>query len=262
MLDSLFGTGKMEKMTICALMPQKNPKEPAALSTVEEDKYMVQVNPDSYAINHHVNYSRTRVAGTSGSRAKYRDTSPPVLEFTFLFDGTGVIPKPAGPLDGIPVAGAVAGAIAGLLGENEEYDVMTELAKFAFVCYTYKGTGHSPRQVQLTWGKLAFRGVLSSLSLNYKLFKPDGTPLRCEAKAGFSGTIEDMVREAMEKRSSPDLTHVKTVLAGDTLPLLSHGIYGVPDYYIEVARTNKLFNFRKLKEGGNIFFPPAKNSKI
>ncbi len=256
MLDTLFGTGKLEKMIICAFKPLVKATDKPVLSDDDADKYMVQVNPESYKIDYKVNYERSRIPGSSGSNAKYMNTSPPVLDFTFLFDGTGVIPPSAGPLDNVPIAGAVAE-----LFSDSEYDVMKELQKFAKVVYQFDGTQHRPRKVQLTWGKLVFEGVLGSLSVNYKLFKPDGTPLRAEANASFEGSITDMLRESKEKKNSPDLTHVRTVVAGDTLPLMSHRIYGVSDYYIEVARANKIFNFRKLKEGNDIFFPPTVNAK-
>ena len=253
MLDSLFGTGKLEKMIIRAYRPTVNAGDPPELSDAEEDKYMVQVNPESYRVNYQINYDRTTAPGNSGSEARYTSTAPPSLEFDFLFDATGVIPPPAGPLDGIPIAGA----IAGLFSDEEEFEVMNELQKFAHVVYDYSGEEHRPRRVQLTWGKLTFDGVLSSLAIHYKLFKPDGTPLRAEAKAAFDGTISDMLRETGERNSSPDMTHVKTVLAGDTLPLLTHRIYGKPGLYVEVARANKIFNFRRLREGTSVSFPPV-----
>lgn len=253
MFDSLFGTGKLEKMIICAFKKVTKASEKPALSDSDDDKYMVQVNPDTYTINYQLNYNRTRAPGKAGSQAKYRDTSPPSLDFTFLFDGTGVVPPPAGPLDNVPIVGA----IAGLFSDSEEYDVMTELSKFAKVVYTYDGTRHEPRKVQLSWGKLAFVGVLKNLSINYKLFGPDGTPLRAEAKASFEGSISEMLLESTVKKSSPDLTHVRTVIDGDKLPLMTHKIYGIPTYYIEVARANKIYNFRKLRNGSNVFFPPT-----
>ncbi|MGN7721083.1 CIS tube protein [Chitinophaga sp. 22620] len=257
MLDSLFGTGKLEKMIIVAFNPPQQAGETPVLSTADEDKYSVQVNPDNYTINYQVNYDRAPAPGNSGSDAKYVSTSPPALEFTFLFDGTGVIPPPAGPLDNVPIAGAVAGLFSG----DEPYDVTKELQKFAKVVYTFDSSGHSPRRVQLTWGKLVFEGVLGSLSLNYKLFGPDGSPLRVEARATFEGSISDMLRELEENKNSPDLTHVRKVVAGDNILLMSNNIYGTPAYYIEVAKVNKLFNFRQLREGKEIFFPPAKKTK-
>ncbi len=112
--------------------------------------------------------------------------------------------------------------LPGLFSGDEPYDVTKELQKFAKVVYTFDSSGHSPRRVQLTWGKLVFEGVLGSLSLNYKLFGPDGSPLRVEARATFEGSISDMLRELEENKNSPDLTHVRKVVAGDNILLMSN----------------------------------------
>ena len=254
MFDSLFGTGKLEKMIIVAFKKATKKKEKPALSDSEEDKYMVQVNPDSYTINYRLNYNRTKATGKSGSQAKFADTAPPGLDFTFLFDATGVIPPPAGPLDNVPLVGAIAGLLS---GGDEPYDVITELGKFSNVVYTYDGKRHEPRKIQLTWGKMVFIGVLKSLSVSYKLFAPDGTPLRAEAKASFEESLPEDVVEKKANKTSPDLTHIRRVIEGDKLPLMAHKIYGDTTPYIEVARSNKIYNFRKLNSGRNIYFPPT-----
>ena len=101
-----------------------------------------------------------------------------------------------------------------------------------------------------------FKGVLTEMDITFKLFKPDGTPLRATASAKFTGFIEDNLRVAMENNTSPDLTHVRIVKEGDTLPLMSQRIYGDSKYYLEVAKANKITIFRKLKVGQLIFFPP------
>ena len=248
MLPNPFGSGKLEKMILQALTTD----EPPEVSDADEDKYMVQVNPESYRVNYQINYDHQPAHGTSGSEAKYANTSPPTLEFEFLFDGTGVVPAPAGPLDNVPIAGAVAALLSG----GEEYDVSRELSRFAHVVYDYSGGEHRPRRVRLVWGTLSFDGALSSLSVEYKLFKPDGSPLRAVARAAFTGTITDRLRALRENNSSPDLTHQRTTVAGDRLPLMTHRIYRTPNHYIEVARANKLFNFRNLAEGTRISFPP------
>jgi hypothetical protein len=247
-LPNPFDSGKLEKMIIQALTAD----EPPEVSSADEDKYMVQVNPESYRINYQINYSQEPAHGNSGSEARYANSAPPVLEFEFLFDGTGVIPAPAGPLDNVPIAGAIAGLFSGA----EEYDVSKELQKFAHVVYDYSGTEHRPRQIRLVWGTLSFDGVLSSLTIDYKLFKPDGSPLRAVARATFDGRIADQLRELRENNNSPDLTHLRTTIAGDKLPLMAHKVYRTPNYYLEVARANKLFSFRDLKEGVQISFPP------
>jgi hypothetical protein len=259
MIDSLFGTGKLEKMHIVAFETVAAAKPPK-ISNKDEDKYQVQINPDSYSISHQVHYARNKAAGTPGSEPRYDHTSPVTLDFTIIFDGTGVVPPPAGPLDNVPLVGAIADAVTSLFSDKKGFDVMAEIKKFMKVVYEIKDTQHSPRRVQLTWGRQIYDGVLTSLSLNYKLFKADGTPLRVEARVSFESALSDIMRESGFKTSSPDLTHVRTVVAGDTLPLMVDTIYGTPKYYIEVAKSNKLFNFRKLHAGRSVFFPPTKKT--
>ena len=57
-------------------------------------------------------------------------------------------------------------------------------------------------------------------------------------------------------RSSPDLSHMVQVRDGDTLPLLCHRIYNDCGRYLEVAKENKLANFRSLRPGTWLRFPP------
>jgi hypothetical protein len=83
---------------------------------------------------------------------------PTTFQFDFLFDSTGVVPKPlqgiAGALSGVPVAGAIAGAVAGLLSDEKKYDILEEIEKFKKIVYLYSGKSHSPRTVRLIWGRL------------------------------------------------------------------------------------------------------------
>ena len=61
----------------------------------------------------------------------------------------------------------------------------------------------------------------------------------------------------MANKSSPDLTHLREVGAGDTLPLMANRIYGNSADYIKVAKYNNLKAFRQLIPGQKLFFPPA-----
>ena len=228
------------------------------LSTNPDDSYIALVNPETYTIQYQVNLNARKVPGNAGSDPSYIDTAPPTLQFDFLFDATGIIPKPStlGVIGDIPVVGAIANTVSNIKSPREDYDVMKEITKFNNVVFTYSGTQHSPRKIQLLWGKLVFDGNLTSLNFNFKLFKPDGTPLRAVATATFLGTITDKLRVAAQGDQSPDLTHIRQVQNGDTLPLMTYKIYGDASYYMEVARVNNLTNFRDLKVGERIKFPP------
>ncbi|NES40235.1 hypothetical protein [Moorena sp. SIO2C4] len=68
--------------------------------------------------------------------------------------------------------------------------------------------------------------------------------------------IKDSKRIKLEKKSSPDLTHTRTIKAGDKLPVMAQEVYGDSAYYIQLARANNVNNFRKLKTGTTIKLPP------
>lgn len=244
-------TGKLEKMKIKAYDKAGN-----------ELVYSALVNPETYTVKHKIIYDSTvQPAGNPGKELQYSHTPPPDLQFDFLFDSTGVIPVPlegiAGALSNIPIAGAVAGA----LSNTKKYNILDEIETFKKIVLNYDGDIHEPRTVELIWGTLYFKGKLTSLQFNYKLFQPDGVPIRAIATAAFSGTVEDDLRKAQKKNNSPDLTHIRVVKEGDTLPLMAYKIYGDPAYYLEVARVNKITNFRNLTPGEEIFFPPVNKSK-
>lgn len=247
----LFDQGKLEKLKIQALLPAKNPDEPPQPSDVSEDTYVVQVNPSSSALSRLLEYSRHQGQGSSSSEAVYNRSPPVTLQFEFLFDGTGVVPPPS-ELGDIPLVGAIASALSG----SKPFAVMDEIKKFETVVYTSDSKEHCPRQLLLRWGTLVFRCVLSTVSYRFTLFKPDGTPLRAVATCNFCESVSDAERTRKENFNSPDLTHLRDVQDGDTLPLLAYRIYGKAQLYLEVARVNKLVNFRRLRAASRIAFPP------
>ena len=160
---------------------------------------------------------------------------------------------------GMPGAHNVLNALAVIAVADElevPFDVMKELEDFKNLVYAFYGGMHRPRQLLLTWGSLALSCVLTSLNYRFTLFKPDGTPLRAIAACSFCESIPDAERVRKENPNSPDLTHLRDVREGDTLPLLANDIYGTPQLYLEVARANKLINFRRLRAASRLSFPP------
>jgi hypothetical protein len=247
----LFDKAKLEKLTLRAFKPSTDPKARLQPSDASEDAYTVQVNPSSYTLNHLLEYSYQRGQGMSGSEAVYSGSPPTHLNFEFLFDGTGVVPKPS-TLGDIPLVGAIASA----LSPAKPFVVMDEIKKFNSLVYDYNGEIHRPRLLLLIWGTLVFPCVLSSVEYRFTLFKEDGTPLRAVAKCAFCESVPTAEAELRRNATSPDLTHLRDVRDGDTLPLLAYDIYGDARFYLEVARVNKLINFRRLRPATRLSFPP------
>lgn len=219
--------GQLEKMKIYAY----NNPELSAQHQVGEP-FVAMMNPETYSIDTKMEFNLAQGHGTSGQTPKFELKNPEEMSFEFLFDNTGIID--------------------GSATEN----LTQKLQDFQAFLMGYDGTTHEPKFFKLAWGTLLFKGRCTGLNVNYKLFNPDGAPIRAQAKVTFKEFKEDNLRVADENNQSPDLTHYRLVKKGDTLPLMCFLIYGDSRHYLEVARANKLVNFRALTVGEEIFFPP------
>ncbi|WPU91363.1 hypothetical protein SNE25_18760 [Mucilaginibacter sabulilitoris] len=210
-------------------------------------EYDVLINPESYALTYGTEVNQRSAQGSSETITSFNKRSPQSLTFKFLFDGTGVIKRGGGGLlSGLAVPGLPA----------DKPNVVEDFEKFKSVVYNFDGTTHQPRYVQLQWGPLLYNCQMTRMTLTFKLFNPDGSPLRAEADCTFNGVIDEVKLATIENRQSPDLTHVRTVKLGDTLPLLCYREYGNSKYYYQVAQYNGLTDFKKLTPGMKLVFPP------
>jgi len=199
------------------------------------DEFAVMFNPTSYGQKYEVEYEDASGKGTSGSEQKFSRIKPQDYTFEFIIDGTGVS-----------------------AGKEEVDEVIKHFLK---VTAEVVSDTHRPPYLKLRWGQLIVDCILKSTDITYTLFKPDGYPLRAKINATFSEIIEDQKRTAQEGFNSPNLTHYRQVQEGDTLPLMTYRIYGDASYYLEVARFNRLTDFRNLQVGTTVMFPPLKQQK-
>lgn len=220
-------TGLKKKLKI-------SPVDPESGSVKSGDAFEVMLNPSSYSHSRSISYNENEALGQIGSEAKYKATQPENVSFDIVLDGTGVV---------------------ALIGAS---DVKTQIKKLNDVVYKYDGNNHEPNHVQLLWGSLIFFGRLTSMSVEYTLFKPSGEPLRAKVKLEFTGFMSKDEQALRAQRSSPDLSHLIEVKAGDTLPLLCYRVYKDCSYYPEVARINNITSFRDLKPGTKLHFPPLR----
>ncbi|POY37293.1 hypothetical protein C3K47_05880 [Solitalea longa] len=206
------------------------------------DKFYALINPETYTYKYRVDFCDTQASGTSGVALKFNKMPPQDFNFDFLFDGTGAFKDTAVPA--VPGLALFNGSIA---------DQIDDFRKRVF---EYNGEKHRPNYLKIIWGTLLFKGVLIALDIEFKLFKPDGTPLRAIAKCTFKGTVTEELRVAKENSQSPDITHERTITASDRLSLMTFKIYNNQNFYTDVADFNRLDGFRKVKPGVNVLFPP------
>ena len=233
-LSHLF---KLEKLRIEAYkdIERTRPASPASLD--------VMFNPTSYKQKHAITYepATKQARNTPGRPARYNYTPPAEIAFKFVLDGTGVSKF------GLEHAADV------LQGKT----VKKAIEDFLAICIRMNGSIHEPNFLIVKWGSnLSFSGRLETLEINHTLFDAAGDPLRAELDVSF---VEDKSPAKLNReagKNSPDLTHVRIVRAGDTLPLLCQEIYGSPRHYLKVARDNGLDDFRHLEPGQRIVFKP------
>src|SRR5690554_6478573 len=235
-------SGELTKLKIKAFSNEQFSEE------VADGEFRTLLNPETYMFKYKIEQNDDQASGTSASAPRFNRALPEDLELEFVFDRTGVLTD----------YGA-AGTNDDKTFKDEGRGVIDDVEHFKKVVFDYNGEEHKPNYLIISWGTLLFKGSLAEMDITFKLFKPDGTPLRAVAKAKFKGFVEDNLRVAMENNSSPDLTHVREVKEGDTLPLMTYRIYGDSKYYLEVAKANRITNFRKLTVGQKIFFPPVTN---
>ncbi|MCP5003933.1 MAG: LysM peptidoglycan-binding domain-containing protein [Planctomycetes bacterium] len=213
-------------------------EEEGTLTVEDSVSFEVMINPAKYTVKDTIEYDYTSFIGQLGQELKFSSVQASVLNFKIVIDGTGVVnhSKPG----------------------KELPDVKTEVGKLRSVIYTYVGEKHEPNRVRLLWGTMVFYGRLTSMSIDYTLFKPSGNPLRANVDLNFKGFMTKKEQVMKANMLSPDLTRLVDVKAGDTLPQLCYRFYKDCTYYTKVARENNISSLRNLKPGTKLYFPPLK----
>lgn len=199
-----------------------------------DKEFELMINPLSFDDSSSTCYNNDKTFGQATQAISFGAVETRKVAFEILLDGTGVV------------------NFKKLKSVNDQIKDLKNLVA------VYEGDKHTPNVVQIVWGTLIFYGCLDSMTINHTLFKASGSPLRSKIKLSFVEykTPKEINKEA--NMTSPDLTHLVEIRDGDTLPLLCYKIYKNSGYYLQVAKINQLKNFRQLKAGSKLIFPPLK----
>jgi hypothetical protein len=238
-----FESGQIQKLKIYAYRDSTFPQG-EEVSTFE-----VQVNPESIKRTMRLRYSDVVNPG-EGQQAVYFNTEPEEFNIDILLDATGVVKD----------AGLINIAVVNPLGGDNDNDITAQVTSLKNTFYYIDGEFHRPYFVKVYYGTedLSFQGVLTSFDIEYKLFTPDGKPLRAVAHISLRSSVDPAAAAAATDAKSPDITHQRVFKADSLLPLMCNTIYKNVNRYIDVAKANKLLSFRKIETGTTINFPPIK----
>lgn len=213
--------------------------------------YYLPVNPEQYSMNYKVKYDVKSASGSQGVQERFLSSGPEELKLEWLIDGTETI-------------------YGYKYSTNTDFEVNEQIQHLKSVVYNMSGDIHQPKFLKISGlgihqrgnGDVTYDCILSDLQITYTLFSPEGDPLRAKISATFLDYRENKRRVIEEGKESPDLTHVKKVVDKETLPQLAYSVYNDPSYHLEIAKVNKLTNFRKLRVGQELVLPPIEKTQI
>jgi nucleoid-associated protein YgaU len=202
-------------------------------------KFEAQFNPTEIKKSYAIAWDTRAVVNATGTEHRYTSSGPAKLSLKLIFDGTGVDSY------GFTV----------IFGKVDT--VKKRVDDFLNVTHNFQPDIHQPPFLVISWGAQdRFQCRLELADVTYTLFDRGGAPLRAELNATF---VQDTTTEVMartQNKNSPDVSHARVVRSGDTLPMMTEAIYGSSQRYLDVARYNGLDDFRILKPGQVLLFPP------
>jgi hypothetical protein len=194
--------------------------------------FVAMFNPENIAINETLIWNNKNAAGNQGSDPAYVKTEGRTFTIDLTLDGTGV------NTNGVKIP------------------VTAQVLLFRVATSNVNGAIHRPNMLLLQYGLFIINCVLRSSIVTYTMFDMFGVPIRAKISATFAERTATGLMNKLAMLSSPDLTHTIDVKEGDILPLMTYQVYNNQQYYLQVAKVNKLKNFRKLKVATTLIFPP------
>lgn len=227
---------KLEKLKIYAYKDQDR--------HAEIGYFEAMFNPETINQRFEIHYGLNQGMDSSGKSLNFSKSKPADLDLKLILDGTGTTQM----------------GVMQLMSSPEDA-VAARVKKFLELCYDLNGDIHEPNYLSVKWAGLfeTFNCRLGSVDIHYTHFDRDGTPLRAELEMKLISDISVKDLQKKENKKSPDLTHSRVVIAGDTLPLLCKEVYGSSAHYLWVADVNQLDEIRQLTPGQRLSFPPLTN---
>ena len=151
-----------------------------------------------------------------------------------------------------------------LLFDKEGEDVSTDINKlFKMTLIHEKPTNDKTKKSRpplciFAWGhKWSFTAVIMTLSVQYTLFREDGTPVRAMADITLQEAEDDTVQKKQNPTSfSPGGRKRREVRPHDTLALIAYEEYGDPTHWRAIADENRIDDPLSLRPGQILAIPP------
>lgn len=198
---------------------------------------VVQIIPKEYKGKKGIKYEAEDTTGQNVQSPAFVGQRNEELSVDFVFDCTGTIE-----------------------GTKNSDTIEGKMKELDHIVYQYNGEIHEPTYVQLAWGTFIFKGRLKEMTSEYTLFTPAGVPLRVKVCLTFIQYVSAEKALKLANNQSPDMSHLVTLRAGDSIAVLCQKIYGDSCLADEVASINGLCGFRDIQPGTLLLFPHLKKN--
>jgi hypothetical protein len=213
----------------------------ATLQVEGGQKITCWFNPKEYSISKANDWKIDPVVGSSLPKIQFSAGHAREMTLDLLFDASD-----SASMDVVAVT-------------NQLFQMMEPSTQFA----SGKNKGRPPK-VQFSWGKvISFNAAVKSLSVQFLLFRADGTPLRAMAKLALTQVEQQVTMSSSSTeavRQNPTTTgqaglrsHV--VRSGDSLQSIAYSEYGDPNHWRVVAEANGIDDPVRLRIGASLSLP-------
>ena len=210
---------------------------PATLQNLEsKETFKCLFNPTDYTIAKSNNWKAKEQTGTNVPKLDFTGGQSRSLKMKLFFD----------------------------VAEEENGDVRKSVDKLWELALIYSDKKHPvtkksrPPLCLFQWGpNWQFTAVVASLSVNYTLFREDGTPVRAMADVSFTEAQDDKKKKGTNPTSfSEGGRKRREVQPRDTVALIAYEEYGDPTLWRRIADENHLDDPMHLRPGQILAIPP------
>lgn len=193
------------------------------------------------------NVTSSSVVGAESGASQYQKSAPSTLKMTFLLDDS-VVETPNQLLQRV-------------MGDNTTETHIKTLLKYGTAV---QGKTHVPAFVTITPLNMAlnagadgsFSGMFSELEVKNELVDSKGRRVKAQVSCCLTECLSEKEIKLKSGKSSPDLTHIFQLKAGDKVLVQAAQIYGSAQFVHHVASANNLASVRRAEIGQQITYPP------
>jgi hypothetical protein len=212
--------------------------EKAKLKIEPSTEIPVYFNPTEYSVSKSNEWKYEKVNGKSFGKMQFGGGNPREVTLNLLLDAS------------------LLGKEAHVRGVTNELFKMMEVKSGGAA----GGPKSSPPFVTFIWG--AEQSVCTQLTIAYKLFRPNGDPIRADVKMTLKQAVEastassNGANQGQNPTTRANAGHgVHTVRDGDSLPSIAYAAYGDATVWRAIAEANDIENPLHLRRGRSLSLP-------